>query len=178
MIAYRNVENHGRSSFDSLWRPQLNAASLDGRMAMRWLRSLFGDRDAPVNESAPVRAAHFIYVKIPESLGPIDRGTKYEDPLDDRLRTGGLGEITGGGSQLGDEGPDGSRAIEFCGIDVDLTELERGLALLRDVLVELAAPTGTELHYEDDGVKLQDELSAKGWLLRRPRSFLHPGFGI
>lgn len=43
----------------------------------------------------------FLYVLIPEGLSPLDRGDKYEDTLDDRLGAFGLGEVTGGGSQLG-----------------------------------------------------------------------------
>jgi len=31
-------------------------------------------------ESADVDRRFFIYVKIPESVAPIDRGEKYEDP--------------------------------------------------------------------------------------------------
>src|SRR5262245_37777801 len=31
-------------------------------------------------EAASARGQHFFYVKIPESLGPLDRGDKYEDP--------------------------------------------------------------------------------------------------
>jgi len=147
-------------------------------MVLRWLRSLFGKRDSAPSESEAAEASYFVYVKIPESLGPLDRGAKYEDPIEEKLQRDSLGEITGGGSQLGDDGPDGAPTIEFCGIDIDLLELERGLSLLRDTLLELAAPEGTELHYEDGGEKLQDELSSDGWVLRRPRSFLHPGFGV
>ena len=41
----------------------------------------------------------FIFVKIPESIGPIDRGEKYEDPLIEFLKERErLGEVTGGGS--------------------------------------------------------------------------------
>jgi len=51
-------------------------------------------------EAAAERGQHFFYVLIPESLGPIDRGEKYEDPLIDAL--GELGQVTGGGSQMGE----------------------------------------------------------------------------
>ncbi|MFY9560352.1 MAG: hypothetical protein WAQ52_08980 [Terriglobales bacterium] len=42
---------------------------------------------------------HLFYIRIPESLGPLARGEKYEGPLGKAL--GELGEVTGGGSQLG-----------------------------------------------------------------------------
>jgi hypothetical protein len=141
---------------------------------LRWVRDLFGNRGKLV----PPGAGYFVYIKIPEAIGPINRGSKYEDPIDAKLRDRGLGEITGGGSQLGDAAPDGSRPIEFCGIDVDVTSLEEGLPLLRDALLELNAPLGTQLHYSLDGSKLADELNKTGWTLKRPRSFQHPGFGV
>ncbi|MGC4089965.1 MAG: hypothetical protein QM756_19170 [Polyangiaceae bacterium] len=140
-----------------------------------WLAERLGFK-APTTTASP--ETHFVYVKIPEDLGPLDRGARYEDPLQDSLDSRGLGDITGGGSQLGDERPDGTRPIEFCGLDLELIDLEQGRALLRARLVELGAPEGTELHYTVGDTKLQDELRRDGWLLDRPRTFLHPGFGI
>jgi hypothetical protein len=121
---------------------------------------------------------HFVYIKIPESLKPIPRGDKYEDPIQASLQALGLGEVTGGGSQLGDQQPDGTRPIEFCGIDVELTDLDRGRELLRGRLTTLGAPAGTELHFTVIDTKLQDELHPDGWVLDQPRTFLHPGFGV
>jgi hypothetical protein len=119
----------------------------------------------------------FVYVKLPESIGPIDRGERYEDPIADRLAEQALGEVSGGGSQLGDERADGTRPIEFCGIDVDVTDQRQALVVLRAALIELRAPIGTELHYTVAGVKLQDELRADGWVLEESRSSVHPAFG-
>lgn len=121
---------------------------------------------------------HFVYVMLPESLMPLERGDKYEDPIEATLSELGLGEVTGGGSQLGDQQSDGTRLIEFCGIDVELIDLDRGRAILRNRLVELGAPYGTELHFTRDGDKLQDELYLDGWVVNQPRTSLHPGFGI
>jgi hypothetical protein len=120
----------------------------------------------------------FVYVKIPEDIQPIARGEKYEDPLNDLLQALSLGEITGGGSQLGDDRPDGTPSIKFCGLDVDIVTLPEGLACLRERLPKLGAPIGTELHYSLGGRKLQDELHKTGWVVRQPRTFLHPGFGV
>ncbi|MBK7684863.1 MAG: hypothetical protein KA388_06275 [Rhodocyclaceae bacterium] len=119
----------------------------------------------------------FIYVKIPESIMPIDRGTKYEDPLDDRLAEAKLGAVSGGGSQLGEVMPNGQRLVTACGIDINVKNLPEALALLHIELPKLAAPVGTELHYTQHGTRLQDEYLSDGWLLRQPRTFLHPGFG-
>ena len=120
----------------------------------------------------------FLYVLIPEGLSPLDRGDKCEDTLDDRLGAFGLGEVTGGGSQLGELRHDGTRAIESCGIDIELDDLERGRDKLRKWLLELEAPPGTELHYTVDGVTLKDSLGPDGWELDLPRTQLHPGFGV
>jgi len=126
---------------------------------------------------APQASTHFIYVKIPESLMPLDRGAKYEDPIDDVLKERDLGEVSGGGSQLGDQRPDGTRPIEFCGIDIDARELAETRSRLRAMLVDLGAPSGTEIHFTIGERKLQDLLSPDGWLLEQPRISLHPGFG-
>ncbi len=129
---------------------------------------------------APVlfNAEHFIYVKLPGAIGPADRGERYEDRIDPVLAQEGLGSVSGGGSSLGVEGPDGSRAIEFCGIDIDVTDCERARAVLRKLLPVLQAPFGTELHYTRSGVRLQDEYGSAGWVLEMPRTFLHPGWGV
>jgi hypothetical protein len=87
-------------------------------------------------EDAAERGQHFFYVLIRQPLGPIDRGWKYEDPLDEAL--GDLGEVTGGGSQLGD-----GDAIEFCGLDVVVNDRERGLKVIRECLRSCGAPADT-----------------------------------
>ncbi len=75
-------------------------------------------------DAAATRGQHFFYVRIPESLGPFDRGAKYEDPLSAAL--GELGEVTGGGSQLGV-----GNLIEYCGVDVVVNDRDRGLKVIR-----------------------------------------------
>jgi hypothetical protein len=87
-------------------------------------------------EAATERGQHFFYILIRESLGPIQRGEKYEDPLNDAL--GELGEITGGGSQLGDNG-----SIEYCGIDVVVNHREPGLNVIRQCLRQAGARDDT-----------------------------------
>lgn len=118
----------------------------------------------------------FVYIKIPEDIGPIARGGKYEDPLDKQLSINGLGEVSGGGSQLGEERLDGTSSIAFAIVDVDVTDLQKALVLLRGELQTLNAPCGTEIHYTHEETKLQDEYHSDGWVLAQPRTFLHPGF--
>jgi hypothetical protein len=94
----------------------------------------------------------FVFIKIPESLGPIDRGDKYEEPLEQSLESAGLGEVTGGGEMLSAPDAEGHREIEYCGIDVDLFDPHRGLELLKSELKRLGAPTGTVLEYTLDDI--------------------------
>ncbi len=89
-------------------------------------------------ESAAADGRFFFYVRIPESVGPIDRGDRYEDPLQQALSAGDLGEITGGGSQLGE-----GDSIAYCGLDVVVSDRERGLAVIRETMRRLSAPAGT-----------------------------------
>jgi hypothetical protein len=87
-------------------------------------------------EAAAERGQHFFYVLIPEQLGPIARGEKYENPLGDAL--GDLGEVTGGGSQLGE-----GNTIAFCGLDVVVNHRDRGLKVIRECLRACGAPSNT-----------------------------------
>jgi hypothetical protein len=79
---------------------------------------------------------HFFYILIPEPLGPLDRGEKYEDPLIAAL--GDLGEVTGGGSQMAPEG-----GVAFCGVDVIVNQRDRGLEVIRECLRACGAPSDT-----------------------------------
>jgi hypothetical protein len=103
-------------------------------------------------------------------LMPIDRG-EFEDPLNEFLKDRGLGEVTGGGTQLADE-PAG---IEYCDIEIALTDpSEANIAAVVGFLEELGAPKGSKLHLAQrdpvpfgvgeglalflDGVTLPDEI--------------------
>jgi hypothetical protein len=120
----------------------------------------------------------FIYVKIPASIEPLDRGSLFEDPIDSALKPKGLGYVSGGGSLLGRPQSDGTRKIEFCGIDIDTTDRVAVLQILRSLLPDLGLPLATELHYTADGLKLQDRFLGADWSIGEPREFLHPGFDI
>lgn len=136
---------------------------------------LFGPQD-DVPPEPELDVEQFIFIKIPDPVGPVERGSKYEDKLDPLLD--GVGSISGSGCFVGAPQPDGQRLIEYCAIDVDTTDRDKVRELLREALPKLGAPIGTALHYTENGQKLQDELGNGGWLLAQPRSFLHPGFGI
>jgi hypothetical protein len=106
-------------------------------------------RDEERDEEADEEAGDdgfFVYVEIPEALDPFSRGEYYEDPLSDALEAAGLGEVTGGGTAFSDD-----RGISSVGIDVDLTEWDRGLALVRETLERCGVPRGTRLFFPRDG---------------------------
>jgi hypothetical protein len=99
----------------------------------------------------------FVFVKITESIQPVARGSKYEDPLDAALKSARLGEVTGGGSSLSKD-----KRIEWVGIDVELTDLKEGIPFLRKKLVELGAPRGSTLEYEVKGRRIELPLHEGG----------------
>jgi hypothetical protein len=130
----------------------LQPEEYESLIAGKWGESLW-DADGGLAVSAPIderhmlmalaptqgtRGGQFFYVRIPAAIGPIDRGRLYEDPLDEALAAEGLGSVSGGGTQLGADG-----SIVFCGIDVDVTDRDRGLACILRVMRELGAPEGT-----------------------------------
>ncbi len=89
-------------------------------------------------ESAAEDERFFFYVRIPESVGPLERGDRYEDPLQEALTAAALGEVTGGGSQLGE-----GDSIAYCGLDVVVADRTRGLAVIRETMQRLGAPPAT-----------------------------------
>jgi hypothetical protein len=85
---------------------------------------------------------HFVFAKIMDTVGPMERGVKYRDPLDRDLEAQGLGMVTGGGTQMGHD-----EEIAWIGLDLDLTNLDRGIEFTRRRLRELGAPPGSVLEY-------------------------------
>jgi len=88
----------------------------------------------------------FVYAMINARVMPIDRGEMYEDPLMEALEENGFGEVTGGGTMQSENGE-----IEYCGVDLDLFNLEEGIPFICDFLAECGAPQGSKLQYELNG---------------------------
>src|SRR4029079_2957453 len=78
--------------------------------------------------------------RLYEHIEPLDRGERYEDPLDSALRAADLGEVTGGGSQLGALGE-----IEFADVEIQAANLDDALPVIVDVLQRSGAPVGSQL---------------------------------
>jgi hypothetical protein len=87
-----------------------------------------------------------VVARLCEHVEPIDRGERYEDPLDELLQGLGIGAVTGGGTELSEQG-----GIQFGDIDIELTNLEQGLAVAAQLLTERGAPAGSYLRYTLDG---------------------------
>ena len=105
----------------------------------------FGKRDAEM----------FVIVRIPGHIEPLERGELFEDPLDEKLKAAGLGEVTGGGSQLSEEDADGRRTILFCEIEITVKEkdLAKACAVIKQEMVRLKVPEGATLYYTSDGAE-------------------------
>ena len=81
-----------------------------------------------------------VVARLYEHIEPIDRGIRYEDPLDMALRSASLGEVTGGGSQLGHLGE-----LEFADIEIQVANLDDAVPVIIDVLQRSGAPVGSHL---------------------------------
>jgi len=88
---------------------------------------------------------HLVVARLYEHVEPIDRGERYEDPLQDALSAAGAGTVTGGGSQLNELG-----GIEFADIEIELSNLDDALVLATDVLEKAGAPEGSEILHGAD----------------------------
>ena len=122
---------------------------------------LRGDSDPTASNEVSRANPLFVYIKIPGDIDPVDRVERYADRLQEALESAELGTITGGGSQLSEPDSEGGRSVEFCGIDVNLYHLNRGLELLRKELVRLEAPPGTALLYELNEQEYEEPIGTK-----------------
>ncbi|MFN8571395.1 MAG: hypothetical protein U0132_05010 [Gemmatimonadaceae bacterium] len=87
-----------------------------------------------------------VVATIPESIDPMDRAAKYDDPLDLALKSAGVGMVSGAGSQL-----DVSRQIAFVDIELALANTDGALELARTTLKSLGAPKGSVMSFSRDG---------------------------
>src|SRR5262249_22311236 len=91
----------------------------------------------------------FAYAQINAKIMPMDRGEQFEDPLMEQFEKNGYGAVTGGGTQLSDQ-----NEIGYCGIDIDLFDLPKGVPFVCQFLSECGAHQGSELSYEGAGKKV------------------------
>ena len=84
-----------------------------------------------------------VSAKINDPVSSSDRATKYEEPLDAALKEAKVGEVTGGGNSVGKGGK-----IEWAGVDIELSDVQKGIPLLKQKLLDLGAPKGSTLEYK------------------------------
>ena len=96
-----------------------------------------------------------VVARLYEHIEPLDRGSRYEDPLDAALRGAGLGEVTGGGSQLGHLGE-----IEFADVEIQVASLDDATPMIVDVLQRSGAPVGSQLLGPDGVIRDFGELQS------------------
>lgn len=85
-----------------------------------------------------------VTARLNHLLMPIDRGGRYEDPLDEALRQRRLGETDGGGTMLLQSGE-----IAFIEVEIVLDNKEEGIPFVIQTLEELGAPKGSLLRVHD-----------------------------
>src|SRR5262245_31201246 len=83
---------------------------------------------------------HFVIARLYEHIEPIDRGNRYEDPLQAHLDETGAGRVTGGGSQLSATG-----SIEHVDLELELANLDGAIGAVCAALERSGAPKGSEL---------------------------------
>lgn len=86
-----------------------------------------------------------IIVRINDKCQPLDRGDLYEDPLIDAFENSGLGEVTGGGSQL-----DENYQITYCELEVIVNgDLNKAVELIIETLNKTGIPKGSKIIIDD-----------------------------
>lgn len=89
----------------------------------------------------------FAFATINARIQPMDRGTRYEDPLTEALAGRDFFEVVGGGSQL--LSADGNE-IDYCCIDIDIRHFQQAVPLITETLTDAGAPKGSYLAYHDE----------------------------
>src|SRR5919106_5038193 len=95
--------------------------------------------------STPSAVGDMVIARLNARAQPLDRGEIFEDPLDGILQAAGIGNITGGGTQLGEEGE-----IQFCDLEITVPEAsDAAPAAIHKALAGLGAPKGSRLIWND-----------------------------
>lgn len=85
-----------------------------------------------------------IVARMNDRAQPIERGDLYEDPLQEMFEIAGVGEVAGGGTQLGAAGE-----IQFCEIEIRTRDTEPStVKTVIQMLEKLGAPKGSKLLIE------------------------------
>ena len=92
---------------------------------------------------------HMIIARLNDRARPMDRGDLYEDPLDEFLQAGGLGSVSGGGTQLGDLGE-----IAYCDVEIEWEgPVDEAKTVIVRELEKCGAPRGSKLLIDDEEIE-------------------------
>jgi hypothetical protein len=101
--------------------------------------------------TSPSEGGDMVIARLNARAQPIDRGEVFEDPLNEVLEAAGTGQVTGGGTMLGQEGE-----VEFCDLEIMVPEAtDAVLGSIRDALEGLGAPKGSRLIWNDGADELE-----------------------
>lgn len=94
---------------------------------------------------------HLVLARLYEHVEPIDRGNRYEDPLQAVLEKSNLGQVAGGGTQLNELG-----AIAYADLEIELANLDDAVRTVADALEAAGAPEGSEIIDAETGRVLRE----------------------
>jgi len=120
-------------------------------------------------DSAGYGRREFIVVKIPVLQDVDDLWHQREERIDQVLRKRGIGSVVGWGDSLGEATTRGRRRVAFTRVDIDVSDIATGRALLQAELPALGLPPGTEIHYSIGRAQFADIFAPPDWLLQRPQ---------
>ena len=98
-------------------------------------------------EADPERFPHTVIARLPEHIEPLDRGQRYEDPLNEALAARELGMLTGGGTHLTPESE-----IGYVDLEIALANLNGALDVVKQILEAQGAPVGSQLLFRRKGI--------------------------
>jgi hypothetical protein len=127
--------------FDEQGEPILDAI----RRHPEWMAES-GD-SAPVRRADPERFPHVVTARIPGHVEPLERGLRYEDPLNDALVSHGLGTVTTARAHLTPV-----TEIGYVDLEIALSNLNGALDVVKHTLEEMGAPVGSQLCFRRNGV--------------------------
>ena len=98
----------------------------------------------------PETSSEFLVAQLNCRIQPMHRGEFFEDPLDEKLKKEGLGEVSGGGTLQSKSGES-----EYCDIEIQLAKNDSSApARVIEILQELGAPNGSKLHIESSKTQI------------------------
>ncbi len=106
----------------------------------------FFKKDPSVTPSKDSSESNFIILTITPGVEPAERESKYGNPINTLLQEKTVGEVTGGGTMLGEPDKDNKQTFEFSDIEIEMTSHSKdGLKILLNGLRENNFPENTEI---------------------------------